>query len=162
MPAAVHATTRSRHAIVIGAGPAGLASAEALGLRLERVTLVERDDIPAHGVRGDTASPARRAAALRRVLDAPRIVVRPGLEVVALVVADGRVVGVEVVPRRGGAYEPLTILADLVVDATGWHDDPPARLPEGLTVIGSGRDRGNGDGGAVAAPPSSQALTVAP
>ena len=144
MTTAVHATNPCLHAIVIGAGPEGLACAEVLGLRLERVTLIERHDIPDHGAPGDTACPARPAAALRRVLDAPRVVVRPGLEVVALVLCPDRVRGVAVRPRRGGAREPVTILADLVVDATGWRHDRLVGLPDGLVVVA-----GPGDGGAV-------------
>jgi hypothetical protein len=138
----------SLHAVVIGAGPDGLAFAEALGLRLDRVTLIERHDIPDHGAPGDTDSPARPAEALRRVLDAPRVVVRPGLEVVALVLTPGRVRGVEVLPRCGGAGEPMTILADLVVDATGWRHYRLAGLPDGLVVAGRGVGGGvDGDAG---------------
>jgi 2-polyprenyl-6-methoxyphenol hydroxylase-like FAD-dependent oxidoreductase len=41
-------TTRNRpfHAVVIGAGMGGLATAQALSRHFERVTLVERDDLP--------------------------------------------------------------------------------------------------------------------
>ncbi|MDD9371207.1 MAG: hypothetical protein PV358_13895 [Acidimicrobiales bacterium] len=136
MAAAVHATNPSLHAIVIGAGPEGLAFAEVLGLRLERVTLIARHDIPDHGAPGDTACPARPAAALRRVLDAPRVVVRPGLEVVALVLCPDRVRGVAVRPRRGGAREPVTILADLVVDATGWRHLVASRAVVTASALG--------------------------
>jgi 2-polyprenyl-6-methoxyphenol hydroxylase-like FAD-dependent oxidoreductase len=34
------------HALVVGAGPAGLAAAQALSRHVERVTIVERDDLP--------------------------------------------------------------------------------------------------------------------
>jgi 2-polyprenyl-6-methoxyphenol hydroxylase-like FAD-dependent oxidoreductase len=39
-------TTRPSHAVVIGAGMGGLATAQALSHHFERVTLVERDDLP--------------------------------------------------------------------------------------------------------------------
>ena len=136
MTTTLHPTSAGPHAVVVGAGPTGLALADALGRRLERVTLIERHDIPDHGAPGDRAAPDPPAAAVRRVLHAPRIVVRPGLEVVGLVFRPGRVLGVEVVSRRGGGRAPVTILADLVVDATGWHHDPAICLPDGLILVG--------------------------
>ncbi|HET6952790.1 MAG TPA: FAD-dependent oxidoreductase, partial [Acidimicrobiales bacterium] len=181
------------HAVVIGAGMAGLAAAQALSRHVERVTLLDRDDVPdrapvrataaagghAHALRpgalaaierllpGFTAdllaagavpirlpedmlwlSPAGwmpRFPALdrhvflsssreliectlrRRVLDAPQVVVRPGLEVRGLRVGDGRVRAVEVRARHAGPGAPsATIDADLVVDASGTCSPAPS------------------------------------
>ena len=154
MTTTLHASSAGPHAVVVGDGPTGLALADALGRRLERVTLIERHDIPDHGAPGDRAVPGPPAAAVRRVLHAPRVVVRPGLEVVGLVFRPGRVLGVQVVARRDGGRAPVTIPADLVVDATGWHHDPAICLPDGLIVAGratgtgprDGRGRATGDG----------------
>lgn len=144
MTTTLHPTSAGPHAVVVGAGPTGLAFADTLGRRLERVTLIERHDIPDHGAPGDRAAPDPPAAAVRRVLHAPRIVVRPGLEVVGLVFRPGRVLGVEVVARRGGGR--VTILADLVVDATGWHHDPAIHRPDGLILVGRAMGAGDGRG----------------
>ena len=196
------------HALVVGAGMAGLAAAQALSRHVERVTLVERDDLPdrptsqagvPHGAA--TPSPAAgrpggpgaagpgvrrrpgggRGGAIglpadllwltpagwmtrfppcdrhvfmsasreliewtfrRRVLEAPQVVVRSGLEVRGLEVDGGRVRGVAgaVGPgRRGRAGGDIE--ADLVVDASGRRSPAPAWLaahgvtpPEETTV----------------------------
>lgn len=125
------------HAVVVGAGLDGLAAARALGHHLERVTLVERDDLPDHTVRGTTVPHTRYLRALRRVLDSPTVVVRAGLEVVGIACSPGRVIGVEVCRRRGDTARPVTIIAaDLVVDATGRPPSLAAALPDGLIVAG--------------------------
>jgi choline dehydrogenase-like flavoprotein len=125
------------HAVVVGAGLDGLAAAHALGNHIERVTLVERDDLPDHTVHGTTVSHIRYLRALRRVLDSPTVVVRAGLEVVGIACSPGRVLGVEVCPRRGDTARPVTtIAADLVVDATGRPPSLTAALPDGLIVAG--------------------------
>ena len=146
MTTTLHASSAGAHAVVVGAGPTGLALAEALGRRLERVTLIERHDIPDPGAPGDRAAADSPAAAVRRVLRAPRVVVRPGLEVVGLVFRPGRVLGVQVVARRGGGRGPVTIPADLVVDATGWLHDPAVCPPDGLILVGRAMGTGAGDG----------------
>ena len=143
MTTSLRATSPGLHAVVVGAGPSGLAIADVLGRRLDRVTLIERNDIPDHGAPGDIAAPDPPAAAVRRVLRAPRVVVRPGLEVVGLVFGPGRVMGVEVSPRRSGGKGAVAIPADLVVDATGWRHDRSVDLPDGLIV--AGRATGDGD-----------------
>ncbi len=113
------------HAVVIGAGATGRAAALALAARTERVTLVDRADVP------DPEWEARpRSADVRAILESPQVVVRAGLEVVGLVVADGgrrgsedarepRIGGVLVRPRRSPGAPVTEIAADLVVDARG-------------------------------------------
>jgi glycine/D-amino acid oxidase-like deaminating enzyme len=129
--------SHSPHAVVVGAGIDGLAAARALGHHLERVTLVERDDLPDRTVPGTTVPHLRYLRALRLVLDSPTVVVRSGLEVVGIACAAGRVLGVEVCPRRGGrARAVATIAAELVVDATGRPPTSAAALPDGLIVAG--------------------------
>jgi hypothetical protein len=127
---------RPEHAVVVGAGLDGLTVALALGRRLERVTLVERRDLPDRSGRGDGLAARRVAHALTRVLDCPAVVVRSGLELVGLAFSPGRVVGVVVRGRGCGDDHPVTIGADLVIDAIGAHDVPAAPLPRGLVVIG--------------------------
>ena len=119
-PSATHAT----HAVVIGAGPAGVAAALALAARTERVTLVDRADVP-----GPEWEARPRSADVRAVLASPQVVVRAGLEVVGLIVRDdGRAGGVLVRSRRAGVGAALTeIFADLVVDARG-PVPAPARI----------------------------------
>ncbi len=78
-----HPTSRATHAVVIGAGPTGRAAALALAARTERVTLVDRADVP-----GPEWEARPRAADVRAILESPQVVVRAGLEVVGLVVAD--------------------------------------------------------------------------
>ena len=136
------------HAVVIGAGLDGLAAAHALGHHLERVTLVERDDVPDRAAPGTMVPHSRYVHALRRVLDSPQVVMRAGLEVVGLVVVADRVRGVDVRPRRavGAAAAAVTIDADLVVD-TGHHRHRwLAALPDGLVVIGEAAGAGGGGG----------------
>jgi len=125
------------HAVVIGAGLRGLAAARALGHHLERVTLIERGDVP------DRVAPAapgdRYARALRQVLDAPQVVVRAGLEAVGVTIASGRVHGVEVCSRpTGTTRRMMAIGADLVVDATGRGPTSTVAPPDGLVVVGTG------------------------
>jgi hypothetical protein len=120
------------HAVVIGAGPAGVAAALALAARTERVTLIDRADVP-----GPEWEARPKPAAVRDVLASPQVVVRAGLEVVGFVLVsdirrsaggrrerrpDGtpsRIGGVLVRPRRAGAGVPTEIVADVVVDARG-------------------------------------------
>ena len=146
MALAVPPPAHCPHAVVIGAGPDGLALAHVLGHRLERVTLIERDDVPDREAHGRAGSLGRHDAALRRVLESPGVVVRAGLEVVGLAVSPGRVRGVEVAPRRSPEHEPVTIPADLVVDATGFPHDRAVRLPDGLIVAGRAPDGGEVSG----------------
>lgn len=138
------------HAVVVGAGTAGVAAALALARTTERVTLIDRADVPS------PAWEARpRPAAVREVLASPQVVVRAGLEVVGFVVdagvrrsaggrrtrrspapdttsiggtATGRVAGV-LVRSRHRAAAPTEILADLVIDARG-DEAVPARLDD--------------------------------
>ena len=144
------------HAVVVGAGLDGLAAASALGRHVERVTLVAREDLPdpAMGGRAGGRS-SRHRRLLRCVLDSPRVVVRPGLEAVGLVVDEGRVEGVVVRTRRVGGPRPtLTIHADLVVDArAGYRQIPLASAADGLVVLGpfSPEPGADGDGGAARA-----------
>jgi hypothetical protein len=120
---------------VIGAGAAGIAAALALASRTERVTLVDRADVP-----GPEWEARPRPDGVRAVLASPQVVVRAGLEVVGFVLAtddgpdrpdrpdrpsddglDGidRISGVLVRSRRARAGAPAEIAADLVVDARG-------------------------------------------
>lgn len=126
------------HAVVVGAGLDGLAAAAALGRHVERVTLLTRDDVPGPiaGRYGGARNRHRRL--LRCVLDCPRVVVRPGLEAIGLVVAAGRVEGVVVRTRRVAGPRPtLTIQADLVVDARDGHRQIAlAPAADGLVVLG--------------------------
>ncbi len=134
MPALPRA--RPPHAVVVGASLTGLVAAETLGRHVERVTLVERDDLPQAlvSLRG-VAGGHHHLRALRRVLAAPRVVVRSGLEASGLEVESGRVRGVEVRPRSVDARGPaLTLHADLVVDASGRATAAPP-VPDGLLVI---------------------------
>ena len=149
------------HAVVVGAGPAGVAAALALARTTERVTLIDRADVP-----GRAWEERPRPAEVREVLASPQVVVRAGLEVVGFVVgfaggggvrrpAGGRratmvggrssasvagVVGVLVRSRRQLAGAPTEILADLVVDARG-DEAVPARLTDWSgQVTRQGRD----------------------
>jgi hypothetical protein len=138
---AVPPTTRTHppHAVVVGASLDGLAAAHVLGHHLERVTLVERDDLPDRVAPRTGRRPLPYIDALRRVLDSPQVVVRAGLEAVGLSITAGRVDGVEVCSRRVVATAPaMVIAADLVVDA-GEGATVPATTPrpDGLVVIGS-------------------------
>ena len=134
-------SARATHAVVIGAGPAGLAAALALAARTERVTLIDRADVP-----GPEWEARPRPAAVRAILESPQVVVRAGLEVVGLVAAEGAVDdgveppirGVLVRPRRSPDAPATEIGADLVVDARG-----PAPVPASIAVPRArrGRDR---------------------
>jgi 2-polyprenyl-6-methoxyphenol hydroxylase-like FAD-dependent oxidoreductase len=191
----MNSRTSPAHALVVGAGMAGLAAAQALSRHVERVTLIERDDLPDRptsraGVPQGRHAPALQPGGLaalerlvpgfgadlvaagavpiglpadllwltpagwmtrfpscdrhvfmsasreliewtfrRRVLEAPQVVVRSGLEVRGLEVDRGRVRGVAVRSRRAGAEGPeVTIEADLVVDASGRRSPAPAWL----------------------------------
>ena len=149
-----HAATAVRsapgtHAVVVGAGPAGVAAALALAARTERITLVDRADVP-----GPEWEARPRPADVRAVLESPQVVVRAGLEVVGLVVRDDggepRVGGVLVRSRRaqGSVTE---IGADLVIDARG-----PVPVPVSVAATptrrGRGRDRPRPADGSVTAP----------
>jgi 2-polyprenyl-6-methoxyphenol hydroxylase-like FAD-dependent oxidoreductase len=193
-------TTRNRpfHAVVIGAGMGGLATAQALSRHFERVTLVERDDLPSRPTHRSGIPQGRHLhvlqpgglAALERLLpgfgaelvasgavrvmaprdvcwlsaagwmrpfddeprmmlsasrdliewvtqrlvtDTPQVIVRSGLEVTGLVVAepstgggDPWVRGIQVRPRAATSPEPTeSIVADLVVDASGRRSHAP-------------------------------------
>lgn len=110
-------SAQGTHAVVVGAGPAGAAAALALAATTERVTLIDRADVP-----GPEWEARPRPADVAAVLESPQVVVRAGLEVVGLVVRDDggepRVGGVLVRSRHAGG--PVTeIGADVVVDARG-------------------------------------------
>jgi glycine/D-amino acid oxidase-like deaminating enzyme len=137
------------HAVVVGAGAAGRSAALALADRTERITLIDRADVP-----GPEWEARPRPADVRAVLESPQVVVRAGLEVVGLVLRDDgdgiRVGGVLVCSRRaGGAVTELG--ADLVVDARG-----PVAVPVSVAVAparrGRGRDRPRPAGGSVTTP----------
>ncbi|HET6772394.1 MAG TPA: NAD(P)-binding protein [Acidimicrobiales bacterium] len=131
------APARPPHAVVIGASLAGLAAAEALGRHVERVTLVERDDLPTAVASLWSATDRHHQRALRRVLASPRVVVRSGLEASGVWIDGGRVRGVHVRPRwLGSTGRALTIEADLVVEASGLTDATQP-VPDGLLVIGA-------------------------
>lgn len=135
------------HAVVIGAGLHGLAAAHALGNHLERVTLLEREDLPDRVASRTCGPPSRYLGALRRVLDCPQVVVRAGLEAVGLALASGRACGVEVRPREGAPRCPsLAILADLVVDARGVPLARATPRPDGLLVVGPAATAGRPSG----------------
>ena len=142
-------STGATHAVVIGAGPAGRAAALALAARTERVTLVDRADVP-----GPEWEAHPRPADVRAVLESPQVVVRAGLEVVGLVVRDDggepRVGGVLVRSRRAGG-SITEIGADLVLDARG-----PVPVPVSVATTparpGRGHDRPRPAGGSVTTP----------
>jgi phytoene dehydrogenase-like protein len=140
MPASPRA--RPSHAVVVGASLSGLAAAEALGRHVERVTLVERDDLPQSLVSLPGASGGKHhLRALRRILAAPRVVVRCGLEATGVLVEAGRVRGVEVQARSAVAGLPgLALRADLVVEASG--RPAGAVVADGLLVIPPSDDPG--------------------
>jgi NADPH-dependent 2,4-dienoyl-CoA reductase/sulfur reductase-like enzyme len=140
-------SARGTHAVVVGAGPAGVAAALALAARTERITLVDRADVP-----GPEWEARPRPADVRAVLESPQVVVRAGLEVVGLVVRDDggepRVGGVLVRSRHaGGAVTEIG--ADFVVDARG-----PVPVPVSVAATparrGRGRNRPRPSGGSVA------------
>jgi hypothetical protein len=132
MPASPRA--RPPHAVVVGASLGGLAAAEALGRHVERVTLVERDDLPQSLVALPSGTGGHRLRALRRILAAPRVVVRCGLEATGIRIESGRVRGVDVRARSAAARVPeLALHADLVVEASG--RPPGALAADGLLVI---------------------------
>jgi glycine/D-amino acid oxidase-like deaminating enzyme len=137
--------------VVVGAGPAGVSAALALATRTERVTLVDRADVP-----GPEWVARPRPAGVRAVLESPQVVVRAGLEVVGLLLRDDgdgdgtRVGGVLVRSRRaGGAVAELA--ADLVVDARG-QVAVPMSVAANPASRGRGRDRPRPDGGSVTTP----------
>lgn len=150
------------HAVVIGAGLDGLAAVQALGRHLERVTLIERGDLPDHVVAG-TSRRSRHRHELRLVLDAPQVVVRAGLEAVALAVESGHVVGVVVRSRRADVRPTtVTIAADLVVDASGTDRGRTTPAPDGLVVVSAGAGGGAAAGvGAMGASPDGAVQTAA-
>jgi hypothetical protein len=155
------APARPPHAVVIGASLAGLAAAEALGRHVERVTLVERDDLPTAVASLWSATDRHHQRALRRVLASPRVVVRSGLEASGLWIDGGRVRGVHVRPRRlGTTGRELTLEADLVVEASGLNGATPHPAPDGLLVIGAGVAAG-GTGPAVGGRARAAALVAA-
>jgi 2-polyprenyl-6-methoxyphenol hydroxylase-like FAD-dependent oxidoreductase len=193
---------RPFHAVVIGAGMGGLAAAQALSRHFERVTLVERDDLPSRPTHRSGTPQGRHLHALqpgglaalerllpgfgaelvargavrvmaprdvcwlsaagwmrpfdheprmllsatrdliewvtrRLVTETPQVIVRSGLEVTGLVVAEPsaagaggagvpRVRGTAVRPRAATSPEPTeSIVADLVVDASGRRSHAP-------------------------------------
>ncbi len=140
-------STGATHAVVIGAGPAGRAAALALAARTERVTLVDRADVP-----GPEWEARPRSADVQAILESPQVVVRAGLEVVGLIVADDagghdgvgdtggepRIRGVLVRPRRAPDAPASEIAADLVVDARG---PAPATIAVPPARQGRGHDR---------------------
>jgi hypothetical protein len=134
---------RPPHAVVIGASLAGLAAAETLGRHVERVTLVERNDLPEAVASLWSATDRHHQRALRRVLASPRVVVRSGLEASGVWLDGGRVRGVHVRPRRlGTTGRALLLEADLVVEASGHAGVTPEPPPDGLLVIGAVHDAG--------------------
>ena len=142
MPASPRA--RPPHAVVVGASLSGLAAAEALGRHVERVTLVERDDLPQSLVSlpGEARSGGHHhLRALRRILAAPRVVVRCGLEATGIRIESGRVRGVDVAPRSStDGLAGLTLHADLVVEASG--RGAGAATADGLLVVAPSDDPG--------------------
>jgi 2-polyprenyl-6-methoxyphenol hydroxylase-like FAD-dependent oxidoreductase len=193
--------TRNRpfHAVVIGAGMGGLATAQALSRHFERVTVIERDDLPSRPTHRSGIPQGRHVHALqpgglaalerllpgfgaelvaggavrlmaprdicwlsaagwmrpfdheprtllsatrdliewvtrRLVTDTPQVILRSGLEVTGLIVAEPatggvggpRVRGIEVRPRAATSPEATeSIVADLVVDASGRRSHAP-------------------------------------
>ncbi|HEX6422059.1 MAG TPA: hypothetical protein VFZ79_01180 [Acidimicrobiales bacterium] len=148
------------HAVVVGAGLDGLAATTALGRHVERVTLIAREDLPGPAVGRHGGARNRHRRLLRCVLDSPRVVVRPGLEAVGLVVAAGRVEGLVVRTRRVAGPRPtLTIHADLVVDARDGHRQIAlAPAADGLVVLGPFPPGRAGDDGAARAATTAAAL----
>ena len=134
-----------------------MAAALALAARTERVTLVDRADVP-----GPEWEARPRPADVRAMLESPQVVVRAGLEVVGLVVADDaddpddadgagadagrgttdgrepRIGGVLVRPRRAPDGPVTEIAADLVIDARG-----PVPVPASVAALPARRGRGH-------------------
>ena len=156
------ARTHPPHAVVIGAGLDGLAAAHVLGHHLERVTLVERDDLPDRVASRAAGRHLRYIDALRRVLDSPQVVVRAGLEAIGLSITAGRVDGVEVCARRGLATAPgVMIAADLVVDAGRGSLVPwTTPLPDGLVVVGRAAPARDGNRSSRGLPPEVRAAVL--
>ncbi|MFI5620489.1 hypothetical protein [Streptomyces sp. NPDC051567] len=112
------------HAVVLGAGLAGLLAARVLAERFARVTLMERDELPVPGAEVLLGGRELIDRTVRqRVLRNGRIRVRSGCRATGPVPGPGSrpVTGVEL---HGG--ERLT--AGLVVDATGRTSKAPAWL----------------------------------
>jgi 2-polyprenyl-6-methoxyphenol hydroxylase-like FAD-dependent oxidoreductase len=76
------------------------------------------------------ARPVLEHAIRRRVAELPNLKIRTSARVNGLLCDAGRITGVRVAPKHGGAEEELT--ADLVVDASGRH----SQLPEWLAALG--------------------------
>ncbi|HZM29890.1 MAG TPA: NAD(P)-binding protein [Acidimicrobiales bacterium] len=132
------------HALVVGAGPAGVAAAQALSRHVERVTIVERDDLPERpsghvGVPLDPHAhllrPADLAALERLVPGFRSELVAAGA--VALRVPRGR-------RPAGGGEVLLSASGELVTCALRRRvfDSPQVLVREGLDVRGLAVDRG--------------------
>lgn len=128
---------RPPHAVVVGAGPDGVAAALVLARLVERVTLVDAADVPGPEWQ-DGPGGRRRSDAVRRVLESPQVVVRAGLRVTGLRIVADRVTGVLVRSRRAAPGPPDLLDADLVVDARARRGDRTAArtaAPVGLLRI---------------------------
>ncbi len=138
-PRGPQASTETFDALVLGAGPAGLAAAETLAAAGRRVLLAERDRLPGGRLRADLepeAAPASWAA------DVVRAVAAAGGEVALATTATG-------LWRDGGSPVCLLVADDpprtrlvraaRIVVCTGGHARPPGFEGDDLPGIHSGR-----------------------
>jgi len=119
LPQVLRPARRTRHAVVVGAGPAGLEAARVLGERGHRVVVMEASDAPGGQVR--LASSATRRRDLIGIIDWR--------------IAEAKHTGVEF--RFGQLADARTVLdedPDLVVIATGGVPDVDV-IPEGSALV---------------------------
>ena len=135
-------TPLAAHALVVGAGPAGLAAAQALSRHVERVTIVERDDLPERPS-GHAGVPLDPHAHLLRPADLAALeLLVPGFRsdlvaagAVALQVPRGR-------RPAGGGEVLLSASGELVTCALRRRvfESPQVLVREGLEVQGLAAD----------------------